>query len=75
MFRTDVEVVTHLGYPPSSTDLGARPRCGRLLVSQMMEFPVGDHDDGPDGLVTAIEAGNYVMFGEDPLASVMVLRA
>ena len=47
---------------------------GRLLVSQMMEFPVGDFDDAADGLATAVEAGNYVMFGEDPSATVLVLR-
>ena len=47
---------------------------GRLLVTQLMEFPVGDHDDGPDGLVTAIEAGNYIMYGEDTSANVVVLR-
>ena len=40
----------------------------------MMEFPVGDHDDGRDGLVTAIEAGNYVLYGEDQSANIVVLR-
>jgi len=27
---------------------------GRLLVQQMKDFPLGDHDDGPDGLEGAI---------------------
>lgn len=29
----------------------------RLLVSQLKEFPNGDHDDGPDGLEMAIRLG------------------
>ena len=49
---------------------------GQLLVQQMQLFPDADHDDCPDALATAIELGNYMLFGPgSQVAKVQVLRA
>jgi predicted phage terminase large subunit-like protein len=33
----------------------------RLLVNQLREFPLGDHDDGPDALEMAIRLAGIVI--------------
>ncbi len=35
----------------------------RLLVQQLRDFPVGDHDDGPDGLKMLVQMLEYLAFG------------
>ena len=35
----------------------------RLLVEQLMEFPVADHDDGPDALEMAIRLAQEILHG------------
>ncbi|MBI2826373.1 MAG: phage terminase large subunit [Planctomycetia bacterium] len=37
----------------------------RLLVEQMQQFPVGDHDDGPDALEMAIRMAAELLEGAD----------
>ncbi len=37
---------------------------GRLLVSQLQEFPLGDHDDGPDALEMALRLVGRQQFEE-----------
>jgi hypothetical protein len=34
-----------------------------LLVEQLQEFPIGDHDDGPDALEMAIRLAAEVLHG------------
>jgi hypothetical protein len=36
---------------------------GRLLVKQLQEFPLSDHDDGPDALEMAIRLDNHFRRG------------
>jgi predicted phage terminase large subunit-like protein len=35
----------------------------RLLVEQLQEFPIGDHDDGPDALEMALRLAADVLYG------------
>jgi predicted phage terminase large subunit-like protein len=35
----------------------------RLLVEQLQEFPIGDHDDGPDALEMAVRLASQVLAG------------
>jgi hypothetical protein len=35
----------------------------RLLVEQLQEFPIGDHDDGPDALEMALRLAVEVLQG------------
>ncbi|NUQ61940.1 MAG: hypothetical protein HUU20_05605, partial [Pirellulales bacterium] len=35
----------------------------RLLVHQLQEFPVGDHDDGPDALEMAVRLAEELLAG------------
>ncbi|NUQ66585.1 MAG: hypothetical protein HUU20_29330, partial [Pirellulales bacterium] len=35
----------------------------RLLVHQLQEFPIGDHDDGPDALEMAIRLAEELLAG------------
>ena len=35
----------------------------RLLVEQLQEFPIGDHDDGPDALEMAVRLASQVLVG------------
>jgi predicted phage terminase large subunit-like protein len=37
---------------------------GRLLVEQLMDFPTGEHDDGPDALEMAVRLANEVCVGQ-----------
>jgi predicted phage terminase large subunit-like protein len=36
-----------------------------LLVNQLKDFPIGDHDDGPDALEMAIRLGYYLTSGQE----------
>jgi hypothetical protein len=35
----------------------------RLLVEQLMQFPIADHDDGPDALEMAFRLANQILLG------------
>jgi predicted phage terminase large subunit-like protein len=35
----------------------------RMLVEQLMQFPIADHDDGPDALEMAINLANQIIIG------------
>lgn len=42
-----------------------RSRGGRLLVQQLRDFPVGDHDDGPDALEMGVKLLKRLFAGSD----------
>lgn len=37
---------------------------GRMLVQQLRDFPVGEHDDGPDALAMAVRMMDYLVSGD-----------
>ena len=49
------------GDPPPRFKTAVRPT--RLLVEQLQEFPVGDHDDGPDAAEMAIRLAGELLDG------------
>lgn len=48
-------------------------RGGQMLIQQMRDFPVGEHDDGPDALAASVEMANRLIFGEQDGNKVHVL--
>ena len=58
-------------HPPAGTVPGRRGGCDsnsnspgtRLLVEQLQQFPVGDHDDGPDALEMAVRLAAELLAG------------
>ncbi len=47
---------------------------GRRLVQQMRDFPMGEHDDGPDALHMATKLVDYLISGKSGNTGVAVLR-
>jgi predicted phage terminase large subunit-like protein len=43
-----------------------------IIVRQLEEFPVGDHDDGPDALTTATYLINYLLAGKKDTGPMML---
>lgn len=59
--------IRRLGPYLSSRRIKFKDHCPstRLLVEQLKEFPVGDHDDGPDALEMALRLAAEMAAGED----------
>ncbi len=61
---TQPEPAVQASNPPIGEETQAQrdelAELARLLVQQMREFPVGNHDDGPDSLELNLRLGNQL---------------